>query len=100
MGSMHPSSTLLEPLAPLDPSSFGAAEAAHLLRRAGFGGPPSEVARLASLGLERAVEDLVDYPQEDPDLEAAIDSAGGELAVDRPSPREDGREPIAVLRSW
>jgi len=44
----------------------------HLLRRAGFGGPPSEVQRLAGLGLERAVEDLVDFPQEDPDLEAAI----------------------------
>src|SRR5262245_57312560 len=97
---MQPSSPSLASLEPLDPASFGAAEAAHLLRRAGFGGPPSEVERLAGLGLERAVEDLVDFPQDDPDLEAGIESAGGELAVDRTSPRDDGREPIAVLRSW
>jgi len=35
--------------------------AAHLSNRAGFGGPPAEIEKLAGLGLERAVAHLVDY---------------------------------------
>ncbi len=35
--------------------------AAHLLNRAGFGGPPKEIEKLAALGLEGAVSHLVDY---------------------------------------
>ena len=44
--------------------------AAHLLRRAGFGGTPAEAAQLASMNLDAAVASLVDYestPQTDPD---------------------------------
>jgi len=40
---------------------FGHAEAAHLLRRAGFGGNPSQIAYLAALGRDAAVDLLVDY---------------------------------------
>lgn len=36
-------------------------KAAHLLNRAGFGGPPDEVAALARLGFEKAVDRLLDY---------------------------------------
>ena len=35
--------------------------AAHLLRRAGFGGAPSEIDALYAKGLEGAVSSLVDY---------------------------------------
>ncbi len=35
--------------------------AAHLLRRGGFGGTPSEIDELFALGLEAAVSRLVDY---------------------------------------
>ncbi len=35
--------------------------AAHLLNRAGFGGPPAEIERLAAMGLEPAVVSLVDF---------------------------------------
>ena len=35
--------------------------AAHLLNRAGFGGTPVEIQRLADLGPERAVSFLLDY---------------------------------------
>src|SRR5581483_4673136 len=35
--------------------------AAHLLNRAGFGGPPAEIEHLAGLGPEQAVAYLVDY---------------------------------------
>ncbi len=35
--------------------------AAHLLARAGFGGPPDEIQKLAGLTLNQAVERFVDY---------------------------------------
>ena len=35
--------------------------AAHLLNRAGFGGPPAEIQRLADLGPDKAVSSLLDY---------------------------------------
>jgi uncharacterized protein (DUF1800 family) len=40
-------------------------EAAHLLRRMGFGGPPAEIDSLAALGREGAVEHLLAYDQID-----------------------------------
>ena len=41
------------------------ADGAHLLRRAGFGGPPAEIESLASLGRQGAVDRLIDYEQID-----------------------------------
>ncbi|MGD0745984.1 MAG: DUF1800 domain-containing protein, partial [Verrucomicrobiota bacterium] len=35
--------------------------AAHLLNRAGFGGPPAEIQKLADLGPDKAVSSLLDY---------------------------------------
>jgi uncharacterized protein (DUF1800 family) len=35
--------------------------AAHLLNRAGFGGPPAEIQKLADLGPDKAVSSLIDY---------------------------------------
>jgi len=35
--------------------------AAHLLNRAGFGGPPADIQKLADLGLNGAVSSLIDY---------------------------------------
>jgi uncharacterized protein (DUF1800 family) len=52
--------------------TWGRAEAAHLLRRAGFGGTPQEVDQFAALGLSQAVDLLVDYeriPQTDAEYE-------------------------------
>ncbi len=40
---------------------FTSVHAAHLLRRAGFGGTPAEADRLAAMGLEAAVEHLVEF---------------------------------------
>jgi uncharacterized protein (DUF1800 family) len=48
-------------LKPLPASKWNFATAAHLLNRAGFGGSPTEIERLAALGLEAAVDQLVDY---------------------------------------
>lgn len=48
-------------LDPLPESQWDRASAAHLLRRAGFGGTPEEVDRLHAMGLNGAVDWLVDY---------------------------------------
>lgn len=44
-------------------SKWNFATAAHLLNRAGFGGPPAEIEKLLALGREAAVAQLVDYDQ-------------------------------------
>src|SRR5437660_4755855 len=51
-------------LTPLPAAKWNYSTAAHLLNRAGFGGPPADIERLAGLGLERAVDWLVDYEKE------------------------------------
>jgi hypothetical protein len=48
-------------LAPISGSDWSYDFAAHLLERAGFGGTPEEVARLAAMTPEQAVGYLVDY---------------------------------------
>ncbi len=48
-------------LKPLSSKSWDYAKAAHLLNRAGFGGSPAEIEKLADLGPERAVAHLLDY---------------------------------------
>ncbi|HEY2328793.1 MAG TPA: DUF1800 family protein, partial [Verrucomicrobiae bacterium] len=48
-------------LNPLSSGQWDYAKAAHLLNRAGFGGPPDEIQRLAGLGLDKAVALLLDY---------------------------------------
>jgi uncharacterized protein (DUF1800 family) len=53
-------------------SEWDAGAAAHLLRRAGFGGTPAEVQKLASMSLTDAVASLVDYEtirQTDPEFD-------------------------------
>ena len=55
--------TALQPYA----GRFGPRHAAHLLRRAGFGGSPDEIARCSSLGMANAVDALL-HPSI-PDLE-------------------------------
>jgi uncharacterized protein (DUF1800 family) len=50
-------------LKPLASKSWDYAKAAHLLNRAGFGGPPAEIQKLADLGPEQAVSLLLDYEQ-------------------------------------
>jgi uncharacterized protein (DUF1800 family) len=48
-------------LRPLPNERWNYETAAHLLNRAGFGGPPEEIQRLTALGLEGAVSALLDY---------------------------------------
>ena len=48
-------------LKPLSKSRWSLGTAAHLLNRAGFGGTPAEIQKLADLGLDKAVSSLIDY---------------------------------------
>jgi hypothetical protein len=62
----------------ISPDAFDAPKARHLLSRAGFGGPPEQVEALLAMGLDKAVDHLVDYesvdksdlptPDYDPDI--------------------------------
>ena len=54
------------PLESIDSQQFGYAQATHLLNRAGFGGRPEEILSLQLMGLDKAVDYLVDYQSIDP----------------------------------
>ncbi len=49
------------PLQPLDPEAFDQRKAQHLLQRVGFGGTPKQSQALADLGLEKAVDYIINY---------------------------------------
>ncbi len=48
-------------LKPLDKDKWNYALAAHLLNRAGFGGPPQQIDKLTELGMDGAISSLLDY---------------------------------------
>jgi uncharacterized protein (DUF1800 family) len=48
-------------IAPIRPAAFDDAKARHLLSRAGFGGTPQQITTLQKMGLDKAVDYLVDY---------------------------------------
>ena len=48
-------------LKPLSSGQWNYSTAAHLLNRAGFGGTPEEIQKLADLGMDQAVSLLLDY---------------------------------------
>lgn len=79
---------------------WDAAKAAHLARRAGFAATPQEIERLVLLGVDRAVQRFVDYPQEDQDFEKRIEERGGELAELSGSPGVGTFQQVDVLRRW
>lgn len=88
-------------MALLDPYEVGvdgpwsSVQAAHLLRRAGFGGIPSEITAAvgdgSQLAMEQAVDALVDFQPEDPLLDGppGPDNFGGSLAS---LPNDDSNE--------
>jgi len=60
----------LDAQAALEPydGRFGARQAAHLLRRAAFGGTPQEIETLVGLGMQRSVSNLLHPTVPDPDF--------------------------------
>jgi len=64
-----------ENLSPIQRADWNVARAAHLLERAGFGGTPAEIERLAAMAPEEAVASLVHYDgHDDSDLPAFEES--------------------------
>jgi uncharacterized protein (DUF1800 family) len=92
------------------------ATAAHLLNRAGFGGPPEEIERLVDLGPERAVSHFVDYgglPEAAPDpawakpdperaerLRAARQASPEERRMVQQAEQKNQRGRLIELRAW
>jgi uncharacterized protein (DUF1800 family) len=109
-GSLSPSSADV-PL--LDPAAFDRSAAAHLLSRAGLGGTPEEVEALAAMGLENAVESLLERgnaAEPSPEFEATYtrrpsraELAGLDRAerqkVNREHRRRDAKQ-FEELRAW
>ncbi len=84
-------------LKPLNAAGWTFANAAHLLNRAGFGGPPSEIEKLLSLGHEKAVSWLVDYekisdPTADPDWAKPDPERMKRIEAMRAAPEEQRRQ--------
>ena len=52
-------------LAPIPAKAWTAVQAAHLLERAGFGGTPEEIARVAAMFPQAAVKELVNFKNSD-----------------------------------
>jgi hypothetical protein len=48
-------------LSPILPADWSYERAAHLIERAGFGGTPEQIARVAAMTPQQAVDELVDY---------------------------------------
>lgn len=103
------------PLNPLPGRLWDRAAAEHLLRRAGFGGSPEEIDRLAALGLDAAVDHLVDYhliPYDapPPELESLVAAPVDRAALRRMSAEERQqyvrgrrraeRQAHRVVREW
>jgi uncharacterized protein (DUF1800 family) len=74
--------TGLEPFVPAAGDPWDAAKAAHLLRRAGFGPLPEEVAAAAAAGPDRAVDRLFAFPPEPPMPSIFGDAIGAEREAD------------------
>ncbi len=69
-------------LTPIGPQDWSPGRAAHLLERAGFGGTPEEVARLAAMSPQAAVRRLVYHKQIVNDLPAFDESGVHDSALE------------------
>jgi uncharacterized protein (DUF1800 family) len=103
-------------LKPLNAAKWNFTTAAHLLNRAGFGGPPAEVETLLAMGPEQAVSWLVDYekihdPASDPAWAKPDPARQERIAAIRSAPEEQRktlqqeeqrlqRERMMELRGW
>jgi uncharacterized protein (DUF1800 family) len=96
---MSPVSTPTTALAPINPARWDEGCAAHLLRRAGFGGRPAEIAEFAALAPQAAVARLVDYPDRDEALDEELAARGSELSLSDETARMDLRDGFTVLRA-
>ncbi len=69
-------------LSPIGAADWNYERAAHLLERAGFGGTPEEIARLAAMTPRQAVDSLVDFESIQSDLKPFDDSGIWDPGID------------------
>jgi uncharacterized protein (DUF1800 family) len=82
-------------LQPLDPKDFDERKALHLLQRAGFGGTRQQAQALAGMGLDKAVDYIVNYKNLPDPHPPALDDYDKEII--RPATRTE-RETIRKAR--
>jgi uncharacterized protein (DUF1800 family) len=103
-------------LKPLSRGKWNFKTAAHLLNRAGFGGPPAEIEKLAALSPEEAVSHFVDYEKipdpttnpewakPDPDRQekflVARRAGEEERRKKQREIQQDNRQHMLALRGW
>jgi uncharacterized protein (DUF1800 family) len=91
---------------PTEANRWDRAKAAHLLNRAGFGGRPDEVDRVARLGMDVAVDELIDFRRYPENLAApdftnlrSLWEAYAQLVQARAPQRERFEANVAALRA-
>ena len=77
-------------LQPLPKKDFTYAAAQHLLNRAGFGGTPTQIRALTEMGLDKAVDYLVDFG-ELPERSSGLDFRGDIMRQPTPEEQETAR---------
>jgi len=71
-----PTTSWVDNLSPITAADWNAERAAHLLARAGFGGTPDDIARLAAMTPQQAVASLVEYERVDNGRALPFDESG------------------------
>ena len=66
----------VDDLSPITAADWNADRAAHLLERAGFGGTPEDIQRLAAMTPQQAVDSLVEYSRVDNSALRPFDESG------------------------
>jgi uncharacterized protein (DUF1800 family) len=85
--------------------TLGERGAAHLLRRAGFGGTPNEVRRYAALSAHEAVGSLISLPsarsiEPPPELQNLGGAPSMMMGMDRKARARARRQVIVALQQW
>ena len=93
MAQVHAQVDGVGDLAPMPASQWTSTHAAHLLERAGFGGTPEEIARLAAMSPQAAVNELVNFKNSD---RARLN--GKFAAFDESDIHDAGLEPFPASR--
>ena len=88
----------LTPWQPSDGEPFDAVRAGHLLNRAGFGGTQAETAALVRLGVDRAVDALLDFPDAPATEQQQDDGPDWTALADVPTTEKARRQAYEALR--
>ena len=95
MPKLHPE---LRPWRASEGDAFDAVRAAHLLNRAGFGGTPAEVEAVQRLGVARAVDVLLDFPDAPAGEQKRGDGPDWSALADVPMTEKERQKAYAEVR--